>query len=481
MAFAQADPVRYKVQLVEQCHLAGAGPDPAGRPRPLAGSWCYDELKGTQGDNSNTQYALLGLHAANEAGIPVKPEVWSLAQKYWETAQRRGGFDNGAWGYLPERPQPATGSMTCAGISSLVITGMKRYQGLEVLVGDEIRNCGKGGINPDLQRGIDWLSSHFRVGENFGKGQLWKYYYLYGLERAGRLSGLRYFGDHDWYFEGAEELIHDNNRDRLSGKWTGSQSAETDPVVTTSFVLLFLAKGRAPVLINKARHGPGADWNNDRDDIRNLAGVVSRDWKHLLTWQVVDPETSRVEDLLQAPILFFNGHEAPEFGPIGAQRLREYVEQGGLIFAEACCSEPEFDQGFRRLMKEVFPEPEYDLHPLSADHAVWRAQHAADPGDPPALGHRARLPNRRDLHARGPLLLLEPDGISAGQPRGHQGDPRRAERRRLRHRARAARRQALGPRRNQVRGREPASWAPCSSPSCDTPVSGTSPRWRFPT
>ena len=71
--------------------------------------------------------------------------------------------------------------MTCAGISSLIITGLKRFQGQEFLVGDQIQGCGKGGININLQRGIDWMASHFRVGENFAIGQQWRYYYLYGM------------------------------------------------------------------------------------------------------------------------------------------------------------------------------------------------------------------------------------------------------------------------------------------------------------
>ena len=101
-------------------------------------------------------------------------------------------------------------------------------------------------------------------------------------------------------------------------------------VVATSFALLFLAKGRAPVLVNKLRHGPRGDWNNDPDDVRNLVAVVSRDWKNLLTWQVVDPAIASVADLLQAPIVFFNGHKVPELNAQAKQNLRDYVEQGGL-------------------------------------------------------------------------------------------------------------------------------------------------------
>ncbi len=103
---------------------------------------------------------------------------------------------------------------------------------------------------------------------------------------------------------------------------------------------MFLAKGRAPVLVNKLRHGPRGDWNHDPDDVRNLVAVVSRDWKNLLTWQIIDPALASVADILQAPIVFLNGHSVPEFSAQAKQNLREYVEQGGFLLADACCSAP---------------------------------------------------------------------------------------------------------------------------------------------
>ena len=344
------------------------------------GSWSYKSSKTRHGDNSNSQYALLGLNAASEVGVKVKEEVWTLARDYWQKYQQR----DGSWAYTPDAANGTTASMTCAGISSLVISGLKRFRGLEQLVGDRgVEDCGKGATDPNLENGIRWMSTHFQVGQNFGAGQQWKYYYLYGLERTGRLSGVRFFGDHDWYREGAEELVHD--QDKLEGFWRGQQY-ERYPWVSTSFALLFLAKGRSPVVINKLRHGPDTDWNNDADDVRNLVGTVSRDWNHLLTWQVVDPDSARVEDLLQAPIAFINGHEAPELTEKGEQNLREFVDQGGFIFAEACCGRPEFDKGFRALMKRIFPDSEYDLHPLAADHAVWRARWPLNAQDQPLWG-----------------------------------------------------------------------------------------------
>ena len=166
------------------------------------GSWTYsDSKRGRPGDNSNTQYALLGLFAASEVGVPVKPMVWelfaSLLRKEPETRWQLGLYPRHVeldcqhdvrGNFPPDHHGPAP------------------FQGQEFLQGDTIENCGKGGINRNLQAGIDWLANHFQVGQNFGHGQQWKFYYLYGLERAGRLAGVRFFGQNDWYRLGAEEL-----------------------------------------------------------------------------------------------------------------------------------------------------------------------------------------------------------------------------------------------------------------------------------
>ena len=349
--------------------------------RNVTGSWGYRMTGGGfgAGDNSNSQYALLGLHAAAEAGARIDPFIWLRARRYWENAQCR----DGGWAYKSGPAFGGTGSMTCAGISSLIISGARVSESRERLAGDHVEHCGDRSSDPALQAGLDWLGVHFDVRQNINSGGQWKFYYLYGLERAGRLSGLRYFGRHDWYREGAEELLR--LQDPVTGTWRGVGS-EADPVLATSFALLFLAKGRAPVLINKLKHGPGHDWDNDHDDVANLTALVSRDWKHLLTWQVVDPSHATVEDLLQAPIVYLNGHDAPLLSEASKNSLRGFVQNGGLILAESCCGRKGFDQGFRALIKEILPDPEYDLHPLPPEHPIWRAKHELDPNAHPLWG-----------------------------------------------------------------------------------------------
>jgi Domain of unknown function (DUF4159)/Prenyltransferase and squalene oxidase repeat len=376
--FAAAEPERDKLRILANVEWLESAQIKPGDAVAWPGSWSYGAAKRRNGDNSNTQYALLGLHAAVEAGVLVKPHVWTLARAYWTRSQKK----DGSWSYTPESPA-STASMSCAGISSLIFAGVPRLEGQEFLQGEAIRNCGKGRVNPSLQSGIDWLTRNFRADENHGAGVTWRFYYLYGLERAGRLTGLRFFGPHDWYRQGAEVLVA--SQDKLTGAWQGSLM-EHDQLLATSFAVLFLARGRAPVLINKLHHAPLDDWDLDPDDVRNLVDIVGRDWKSQLDWQVVDSQTATLPDLQRAPILFLSGHKAPEFSSKEKMNLRDYIDRGGFLLADACCGEPGFDQGFRRLMKELFPEEESTLRPLAEDHHIWRSRHLIDPAANPLWG-----------------------------------------------------------------------------------------------
>ena len=60
-------------------------------------------------------------------------------------------------------------------------------------------------------------------------------------QRAGRLSGVRFFGQNDWYRLGADFLVNKANQNQLSGFWQGN--GQENQLVATSFALLFLAKG----------------------------------------------------------------------------------------------------------------------------------------------------------------------------------------------------------------------------------------------
>lgn len=381
MVFARAEPerdlamIRSNVKWLEGKQITSGD---------TKGSWSYP---GTEGDNSNAQFALLALYEAERVGVAASERTWALAKRYWEQCQN----PDGSWGYKPH--YPGTGSMTCAGISSLVIASGRSAFGDATVNGNNINCCG-GGKNEDAQKienGLIWLGRHFSVHRN-PNNKIWLLYYLYGLERTGRLTARRFIplpsrqgqpGRADWYREGADMLVR--RQDSLSGYWTGIGGAEIQPVIGTSFALLFLSKGRWPVLMGKLEHGSNNDWNRHRADVANLTARVEKQWKRDLTWQVIDLRLATVEDLLQTPVLYLCGSEsplpdAPAEQAEMAQKIRDYLDRGGFLLAEGCCGGTGFDRGFKKLMELVFPEREYRLQLLEPEHPIWYAEEKVDPG-----------------------------------------------------------------------------------------------------
>ncbi|MHB1034029.1 MAG: DUF4159 domain-containing protein [Pirellulales bacterium] len=337
------------------------------------GAWSYP---GASGDNSNSQFALLALHEAERVGVPVGDPTWRLALGYWQRCQN----PDGSWNYMQGMPG-GTGSMTSAGITSVIIASGRLSEADAAAVGREIQCCAaQAKKNDAVERGLAWLERNFSVSNNPGsRGQPWLLYYLYGVERVGRMTARRFIGQHDWYREGVDELLRPERQDPISGFIVGPGRAENDRHLGTALGLLFLAKGRRPVLMAKLRHLPENDWNNHRHDVANLTSYVETRWARDLTWQVIDAKVATVDDYLQVPVLFLSGNEAPQFTDEQARALRDYLDRGGFLFAEACCEGKGFDQGFRELMARVFPEPEYRLRLLGPEHPVWFAEERVDP------------------------------------------------------------------------------------------------------
>ncbi len=59
--------------------------------------------------------------------------------------------------------------------------------------------------------------------------------------------------------------------------------------------------------------------------------------------------------LFDAPLLYMTGHEDFTLQPAEIAALREYLNKGGLLFAEACCGRTAFDHAFREIIGQVLP------------------------------------------------------------------------------------------------------------------------------
>jgi hypothetical protein len=190
-----------------------------------------------EGDNSNAQYAMLGLRACHDAGIVLPEGVVKLAEQWWRKAQKpsKSGYGRG-WGYRgAEDAQAAYGSMTAGALGGLVIC--------DYLQGRDWKK------DRDVVDGVQWIALNFAVDRNPGGPQMMEagmlYYWLYALERAGVLFETETFGRRRWYPEGARFLLKEQKSD---GSWTGITGMWADmQTFDTCFALLFLRRATRPL------------------------------------------------------------------------------------------------------------------------------------------------------------------------------------------------------------------------------------------
>ena len=189
-----------------------------------------------KGDNSNTQFALLGLRSAARCGIEIPKETWQDAVKWLEQNQ------NGGWGYAKAVPAGASelsyGSMTAAGVCGLAIAKFYLDPNLNLL------------DDPGIKKGLKEMASKLDFTKNTGRTDLqWHYYYIYGIERVGAVLNIEKIGDHDWYPEGVKYLL---GAQAKNGSWNDSADDKfgAGDIVDTCFALLFLKQ--ATPKLNKA-------------------------------------------------------------------------------------------------------------------------------------------------------------------------------------------------------------------------------------
>ena len=378
------------------------------------GGWSYTSAGGGY-DLSNTQFAVLGLYEAERYGVTVSPQTWQRLLKLLQTVQN----NDGSWGYSGGG---GTGSMTCAGIGSMMMA-LDAANSTDARVrGDRIECCLDAPPGDDtVAKGMRWLGRNFTTSQNPGSGSGTRLYYLYGIERIGRLTGNRFFvgeaiagggarggGEakkHDWYREGCHSLL--TWKGSIADHWSNMGGmGEDHPLVATSLSLLFLAKGRIPILFSvldatpspvaaapagrgaaAAKGAPAAgggaaggfagtgNWNPHRAAFRNLTDYVGLKWKMELAYQTIPLDRATTDDLAASPVLYLGGRQPLYAGNAAtrqrvAQMIRDYIQRGGFLFVAA--DDPAFDRDFREWITLAFPEPEYAMKLIPASHPIWR-------------------------------------------------------------------------------------------------------------
>ncbi len=185
-------------------------------------------------DNSNTQFAILGLWVARRHGVPIDRALVLVERRFRSTQQK-----DGSWGYSyggKERPA----SMTCAGLLGLGLAAGREFDMRK-------SSAAAGTLDPDIEKGLKYLGSTIgksgaakpprgkRTGRLIAADSIGDLYYLWSVERVAMAYGLKTIAGKEWYRWGAELLVDSQLDD---GSWRDSHPSIPD----TCFALLFLKR-----------------------------------------------------------------------------------------------------------------------------------------------------------------------------------------------------------------------------------------------
>ncbi len=219
------------------------------RKQKANGSWDY--VQRDHGDSSISQYAVLGLWEAENAGVDIPPSLWDRAASWYMSVQSGAG----GWDYHRDEGLPDTLSMTAAGVGSLLICQrqLDKYRSnrrgtsslMKSLVADNTfaeyhPTTSNAQLDAAIRRGIGWISANFAPTNLAVVGQT-PYYMLYGIERIGALADREKLGRVDWYEKGRAFI---NSTQQGDGCW----NAQFGNVDNTVWAMLFLTKSTQKTL-----------------------------------------------------------------------------------------------------------------------------------------------------------------------------------------------------------------------------------------
>ncbi|MEM6506417.1 MAG: DUF4159 domain-containing protein [Planctomycetota bacterium] len=281
-------------------------------------------------DNSTTQYGVLALWQAAKRGANIPDRFWELAVDNFLELQ---GPDGG-WAYSQARN--TTESMTLAGLTVMFVAQQELF-----------RNQSKPNpvITKSIEEGLKFLNANFgkQDGVHGGISYMW-----YGYERVGLASGIKYFGGKDWFQEIAKKIV-----DRKANY--GSS------IHTAAFDLMFLARGRVPVWINKLAI-PGTEWNNRPNDVYFLNRFISEYREHEVNWQVVGVD-SDPKEWMSAPLMWISSDGAIEWTDDRVAKIKEYIDLGGTIIANPEERSSSFRASIVELAEKINPELKFETVP----------------------------------------------------------------------------------------------------------------------
>jgi hypothetical protein len=307
-----------------------------------SGTWNYT---GTGiGDNSVTQFALLGIKAALNSGVHIPPEVLIHSKKHFISTQKI----NGGWGYT-DKSSPSS-SMTAAALASLAICKLEEEVSLELSRGPKF--CGIYKRDSRIKNGFDWLGQSLQKNPSaiFNAP-----YNAYAHERAGIFYDKKAIGELDWYTTGATIICQ--------------SPIHTGKYLPAAFKLLFLTKGNRPILFSKVKWGQQNDWQPRHRDVRNLSQHISTSLDQQIDWQVTTLNRQN-KSFGKAPILYISGLKTFLLNQDERLALKSFIENKGTVLIAPCLKSPIFINSITKELQSLFPGTQFKEIP--SEHKIRR-------------------------------------------------------------------------------------------------------------
>ncbi|MDZ4403851.1 prenyltransferase/squalene oxidase repeat-containing protein [Prosthecobacter sp.] len=225
---------------------------------PTDGGIGYGEEKATHADLSNTTFALEALYYAQsllaDKGDAAKGEPqlnFGAAIDFIQRCQNRPESNKSSW--VSKDPKDAGGFIynptetrgakveNPDGTISLRSYGSISYAGLLSFI-----YAGLDKSDPRVKAVIEWISANYSADENPGLGAQGLYYYYHTLSKALSIAQIDFIKTKDgklidWRADITQKLL---NLQKGDGSWANSEGRwmESDPVLTTSYILMALGR-----------------------------------------------------------------------------------------------------------------------------------------------------------------------------------------------------------------------------------------------
>jgi len=178
--------------------------------------------------------------------------------------------------------------------------------------------------------------------------------------------------------------------------------------------------------IARVKYDGGGDWYNDPSAIPNLCEFIQKE-----TNIDINTDEAKIsildESLFIYPILFLTGHGKITLNDEEAERLRNYLLQGGFLYAD---DDYGLDSYFRKVMQQVFPDR--PLVELPFSHDIYHVHFQFDHGLPKIHEHDNKPPQGfgiLDDRDRLMVFYTYETNISDGwaDPQVHEDPPEKRE------------------------------------------------------